>query len=129
MTASAQRELFDPGGHAIYEPPATRGRPTSYEPPAARSRPTSVAAAQRIRTPAKTFIGRVLDALRDGPKTDDELCEYTGLRDNSVRPRRIDLVRRGLVENSGAVRLTRSGREAIVWRLRQPREDTGCRSS
>ncbi|MCH9682616.1 MAG: hypothetical protein K0V04_14365 [Deltaproteobacteria bacterium] len=117
MTTLPQRELFDVGGQAVYEPPA------------ARRCPTSVAAADRIRVPAKTYLGRVLEALRDGPKTDDQLCEYTGLRDNSVRPRRIDLVRRGLVENSGAVRLTRSGREAIVWRLRPTEEETGCRSS
>ncbi|MCH9682714.1 MAG: hypothetical protein K0V04_14865 [Deltaproteobacteria bacterium] len=117
MTESPQRQLFDPRGQALYEPPAARGRPTR------------VAAAQRIRAPAKTFLGRVLDALRDGPKTDDELCKYTGLRDNSVRPRRIDLVRRGLVEDSGAVRPTHCGREAIVWRLRHPPEEPGCRSS
>ncbi len=108
--------LFAGGGQAVYEPPT------------ARHRPTSVAAGRRIRLPAKTFRGRVLDALRDGPKTDDELCVATGLRDNSVRPRRVELVREGLVEDSGDVRPTRTGHDAIIWRLREQQE-SGCRSS
>ncbi|MCH9681565.1 MAG: hypothetical protein K0V04_09040 [Deltaproteobacteria bacterium] len=114
---SNQVVLFGPSGTAAYEPPV------------AREQPTSVTAGRRIRLPAKTFRGRVLAALREGPKTDDELCVATGLRDNSVRPRRIELVREGLVENSGHVRPTRSGNAAIVWRLREPTQEAGCRSS
>lgn len=123
MTDPDQGVLFGTDGRAAYQP--QRGR----EPPAARERPTSVTAGQRIRLPAKTFRGQVLDALRAGPKTDEEICKATGLRGSSVRPRRGELVHEGLVVDSGQVRPTHSGRDAIVWRLVEPDERAGCGSS
>ena len=121
-----QALLFGTDGQVAYTPhrPA-RGR----EPPVARDRPTSVAAGRRIRLPGKTYRGQVLDALRAGPKTDEEICRSTGLRGSTVRPRRLELVHEGLVEDSGVVRPTASGRDAIVWRVRESTREDGCRSS
>ncbi|MEX1365198.1 MAG: hypothetical protein AB1Z98_18870, partial [Nannocystaceae bacterium] len=118
-----QGVLFGSDGRVTYRP--QRGR----EPPVVRERPTSVAAGRRIRAPGKTFRGQVHDAIREGPKTDEEICRVTGLRGSTVRPRRLELLRDGLIEDSGQVRPTASGRDAIVWQLREPTEGTGCRSS
>lgn len=123
MTDPDQGLLFGADGRAAYQPRRDR------EPPVARDRRTSVAAGQRIRVPAKTYRGQVLDTLREGPKTDEEIGKATGLRGNTVRPRRLELLREGLIEDSGQVRPTRSGRDAIVWQLKAPQEETGCRSS
>ena len=123
MTHPTQGLLFGADGCAAYQP----SRAT--EPPVVRDRPTSVTAGRRIRQPAKTFRGQVLEALREGAKTDEEICRTTGLRGSSVRPRRLELLRDGVIEDSGQVRPTRSGREAIVWRVKEPEQGDGCRSS
>lgn len=125
--ASQQGLLFRFDGNVAYLPGAGPGR--EAEPPVARERPTSVVAGRRIRMPAKTYRAQVHEALRAGPKTDEEICRATGLRGSTVRPRRLELLRDGLIEDSGQVRPTRSGREAIVWRRKEADEETGCRSS
>ena len=135
MTDPDQGLLFGTDGQAAYQPVGSRERARApararkdREPPVARDQPTSVRAGRRIRLPAKTFRGQVLDALRAGAKTDEEICRATGLRGSSVRPRRLELVQEGLVEDSGQVRPTHSGRDAIVWRIKEPNEGTGCGS-
>jgi hypothetical protein len=60
-------------------------------------------------------IERVLAAVRRRPQTDEELETDLALTGNSIRPRRRDLVTRGLIRDSGRRRPTRSGGEAIVW--------------
>lgn len=50
--------------------------------------------------------------------TDEEIIEAVlplGFAVNTIRPRRVELVRAGVVRNSGRERETRSGRDAIVW--------------
>ena len=47
--------------------------------------------------------------------TDDELIAQFGT--HSVRPRRIYLTAIGKVVDSGTTRKTRSGRQAVVWKL------------
>lgn len=130
MTDPARQGLlFAFDGKIAYRPGGAPG--LVGEPPAARERTTSVVAARRIHAAATTFRDQVHDALRAGAKTDEEICEATGLRGSTVRPRRLELLRDGLVEDSGHVRPTRSGRDAIVWRIRLEGagEETGCRSS
>lgn len=58
-----------------------------------------------------TQRARVLLAIASGPHTDNELCDVLGLSGSSVRPRRVELVSGGLVEDSG---VRRSG--SVVWR-------------
>ncbi len=47
--------------------------------------------------------------------TDEEISDRTGLPENTVRPRRGELVKDLLVVNSGRVRLTSYKNKAIVW--------------
>lgn len=47
--------------------------------------------------------------------TDQELQVELDLPESTERPRRVSLVDAGLVADSGLVRKTRSGRDAVVW--------------
>jgi hypothetical protein len=82
---------------------------------------TSTAAAGAIEPKAATLRRLVLEALRlrgQQGATDDELQEVlgsVGMSGNTQRPRRVELVRAGLVRDSGTTRPTRSGRRAVVW--------------
>jgi len=60
---------------------------------------------------------RVLELLRDNPHglTDEEQQAALEMNPSTQRPRRIELVRRGLVVEGGT-RKTSSGRMAVVWR-------------
>jgi hypothetical protein len=50
-----------------------------------------------------------------GGMTDDEIQRALKLDGNTERPRRCELVKAGLLTDSGRARLTRSGRRATVW--------------
>jgi len=61
---------------------------------------------------------RVLALLETTPDglTDEEMQTRLGMNPSTQRPRRIELVRRGLVVECGT-RRTASGRNASVWRV------------
>ncbi len=88
------------------------------DPPAQRHSETSVAAAEDIASAAQTLRRMVLLYLKsrhpDGA-TDEEAQELLMMSPNTQRPRRVELVRAGLVRDSGRTRKTRSGRKAVVW--------------
>lgn len=78
--------------------------------------PTSVAAAAS-QSKKKTAIDRdrILAALaKHGPMTDEQIVERTGLGANTARPRRVELVRAGLVKAVGEGR-TAGGNRAVTW--------------
>lgn len=53
--------------------------------------------------------------------TDEDIQAVTGLDPSTERPRRIELVRLGLVRDSGHRGTTSSGRSAVQWEVvRQP---------
>jgi len=80
---------------------------------------TSRAAAQQIEPVSGTQRAVLLDYLRaHGPATDDELKLALGWESNTENPRRGELVKLGLIEDSGETRPTRKGRQAIVWRAK-----------
>ena len=88
----------------------------NFDTPAQRHSPTSVAAAEAIEPSAATLRGKVLAYLRDsGGATDEEGMAAIGMGGSTWRPRRCELVVRGLVRDSGQTRLTKSGRKAVVW--------------
>lgn len=67
-----------------------------------------------------TWRRRVLAAVaRAGERgmTDEELQDALHLNPSTERPRRVELVEGGWVEDSGRRRRTRSGRAAAVWML------------
>lgn len=79
---------------------------------------TSKAAAERIEPRAGTQRAFVLDHLRDMEDcgaTDEEMQRVIPMSANSQRPRRQELVKVGLVKDSGRTRKTASFFDAVVW--------------
>ncbi len=89
-------------------------------PPAQQHSETSKAAA-KSQKPSHLHRNRLLvfNALKlwIGGLTDEEIQAATGLGGSTERPRRIELVKERLVVDSGRVRATKSGRNAVVWEL------------
>ena len=56
----------------------------------------------------------VLDHHEHGA-TDEEIQTGLDMNPSTQRPRRVELVEQGLLEDSGRTRLTRSRRSAVVW--------------
>jgi hypothetical protein len=91
---------------------------TTTLPPAQPHSPASIAAAEAIAAKAWTLRAQVYGHLRECGwmgATDEEIQLALGMDPSTQRPRRVELVRQGLVRDSGAKRETRSGREAGVW--------------
>jgi hypothetical protein len=87
-------------------------------PPRQSHSPTSCAAAEAVKPDAKRMRQMVYDAIKsagDDGLTDEEMFAVVGLRHNSARPRRIDLMHDGLVRDSGRKRAGSSGHPATVW--------------
>ena len=79
---------------------------------------TSKAAAKEIAPVAGTQRAMILDAIRlygDYGLTDLGIREYCALSGDTVRPRRGELLKAGLIRDSGKTRKTASGRDAVVW--------------
>jgi transcription initiation factor IIE alpha subunit len=86
--------------------------------PAARGSVTSAQAADSLGPATLNEMQRrVLELLRENPHgmTDEEMQLALGMNPSTQRPRRIELVRRGLVVECGT-RRTASGRMASVWK-------------
>lgn len=79
---------------------------------------TSRDAAQDNAPRAPRHRDLALRVLRAHPEglTDFELAELTGIAQTSVGKRRLELLRDGLVENTGKRRPSPSGSAAIVWK-------------
>lgn len=80
--------------------------------------PTSVAAAIAIGPSLNALQARVYQQIfRCGEYgcTDEELQRMLKLNPSTERPRRIELVAKGLVQDSGRTRMTVSRRAAVVW--------------
>lgn len=87
-------------------------------PPAVVTSPTSVAASKAIVRRSGSQSSLVLLAIRnagDRGLTDEEGIEATRLSPSSYRPRRTELVAKGLVVDSTRTRPAASGRSAVVW--------------
>lgn len=77
---------------------------------------TSEAAAKAIKPSTATLRYEVLEAIRFlNGATDEQIQEFTGMNPSTARPRRVELVRMGLVRDSGETRKTVSGRAATFW--------------
>jgi hypothetical protein len=87
-------------------------------PPAVKGSATSAMAADSLGTATLNAMQRrVLDLLRENAAgmTDEEQQVALAMNPSTQRPRRIELVRRGLVVEAGT-RRTSSCRMAVVWR-------------
>jgi len=90
--------------------------------PYVKNSPTSEAAARKVsRGKAEEDRRLILAAIRDGSwtypgLTDDQLAQCCpSILPNALRPRRGELVKAGLIVDSGRTRKTRSGRLATIW--------------
>jgi hypothetical protein len=86
--------------------------------PFQRGSETSRQAAEQAAPSAKTLRAAVLRHIAGKGAfgaTDEEIALALQLNPSTARPRRIELVDRGEVRDSGAKRETRSGRLAVVW--------------
>lgn len=96
--------MFSDGGDKVAWTPAA---PTDTSLEAA----ASVAKGGR----AATYRARVLECIRQRPRTDEEIGDALAMGQNTVRPRRRELQLDGVVRDSGERRKTSTGRKAIVW--------------
>lgn len=77
---------------------------------------TSIAAADSVRTSSGTRRSVVLAALRSwGPMTQDAIALALGWPIQSVNPRINELAKAGVIRDTGEVRRTQAGRNAVVW--------------
>ncbi len=65
-------------------------------------------------TTARERVFRLLEGSSEG-LTDEELQTLLGMSANTQRPRRVELERAGLVQDSGLTRETSAGMLAVVW--------------
>lgn len=80
--------------------------------------PTSVEAARRVMPASGTQRWRILwSVVQDQAATDAELAERTGIKLQSVCPRRNELVEQGWLEDSGQRRSHGSSGPGIVWQV------------
>ena len=86
--------------------------------PYVRGSDTSKAAAIRALPKAWTKRAQVLEFIRSygaSGVTDEQIHKYSRMPANTARPRRVELVRAGLVKDSKQRRRTTSGDWAVVW--------------
>lgn len=74
---------------------------------------TSREAAEHID--AKTWMNRVLNAVREKPSTMSEIADAYGVLATTTRPRGSQLLALGLIQDSGERRRNRWGRNEVVW--------------
>ena len=89
--------------------------------PAQAHSPTSIAAGESIKPTISALQKRLLDYLNEFPKggATDEMMQFgLSMNPSTQRPRRIELLRMGLIVDSGLTRKTSSGRAATVWRIK-----------
>jgi hypothetical protein len=100
----------------------------SWYPRARRSDPeTSIAAARSIAPTIAASQAEVLVLFREfGPMTDEEARQSYGeggrQSESGLRSRRAELVRMGLLEDSGRRWPGRTGRQMIVWAVTPTKE-------
>ncbi len=86
--------------------------------PAQRHSQTSLDAAESI-TPALNALQKELLAyfvvMGKGGATDEEAANDLGWNPSTLRPRRVELHRAGLIKDSGSRRNTMAGRKAVIW--------------
>lgn len=111
----SEQKSFYFGGDDFY----FRGEHAAVDlPPFQAHSETSRAAAVEIKPDASSLRRKVLAYLEERGKwgaTDEEMQRGLDMPPNTQRPRRVELVTAGSVEDSGRQRKTLSGRNAVVW--------------
>lgn len=80
---------------------------------------TSIEAFNSIKNNVTTMRRVVLNTiLEHSPLTDERIAEISGLNPSTARPRRIELLRMGLIEEAG-IEYTKAHRLSKTWRVRE----------
>jgi hypothetical protein len=78
---------------------------------------TSQEAATEIAGSVASLRRKVYELIdKNGPLTDEEIQTALNMNPSTQRPRRIELVERDLVVDSGEKKKTKSGRWAVAWK-------------
>jgi hypothetical protein len=104
-----------------YFPPPEDVLPLFQMAPAQQHSRTSMAAADSLDPDTLNKLqGKVLATIQAAPAglTDEEISARLGMNPSTQRPRRIELQKRGFIEQAGT-RRTASGRQAAVWKARK----------
>ncbi len=75
----------------------------------------AAAEAESSASTLRAFVFQEIRRARSYGRTDEEIQDYLRMNPSTERPRRIELVFRGLVVDSGEKRKTKAGRWATVW--------------
>lgn len=81
-------------------------------------------AAPRTGTARRRVLMTIANCGADGA-TDEEIQHSLGMNPSTQRPRRVELVQGGWIEDSGKRRRTLSGDQAIVWVIRRDIMEVG----
>lgn len=81
---------------------------------------TSKDAAESVRETYPKTQKKVLDLLREAPRSCDEIEQLTGLSHQSASSAIRKLTKAGVLIDSRKTSLTRSGRRAIQWKVATP---------
>ena len=84
------------------------------QPPYQSHSETSALAAESVRGKTASLREQVYRILSESPLTDEELIERMDISQNTIRPRRVELLHANRITEVDR-RRTRSGRLAIVW--------------
>lgn len=87
--------------------------------PGYKEHTTSKQAAIEVAGRAGTLRKLCLNCLKERPFTADEIAGILGESVLSIRPRISELRTKGLIEKTKERRLNASGKQAIVWRIKQ----------
>jgi transcription initiation factor IIE alpha subunit len=84
--------------------------------PSVNGSATSAAAADSLGPATLNAMQRrVYEFICRTPSTDEEIADELSMNPSTVRPRRGELARRGLIVEAGT-RRTSSGRMAVIWK-------------
>lgn len=86
------------------------------------SRDISNAAYVSILPVVGSIKRRIIEHVYLTPSTDDEIESALGVSHQTVSAARRTLVKNGLIERTGTLRATRSGRQAQVWQASEVSE-------
>lgn len=87
--------------------------------PGSKAPGTSEEAADSMRDSAPTLRAKALEVLRKcGGATADEVAWTLDKSVLAIRPRITELSKMGLIQDAGYRRRNKSGRNAVVWRVK-----------
>ncbi len=80
------------------------------------SKGAAIALSESRRATLRALVLRYLLVIGDIGATDEQIQIFLHMNGNTERPRRCELLEAGLIADSGARRLTKSGLYAVVWK-------------